>query len=457
MISDKDEALTIFNEITGLNDLSSSFRKTLVELNLTEIDGYIIKLKLNDEILSGKLTSDHVVDRLNFILNKLSNEKSCENHVYNNPRDILLFLNNQEEDNKVVCSECNQLLLSIDQYCSNCGSKCTPKLDIFDLLSSINDSYIKPGDIIRVNMDHSIEKTTFEENQIFKENMMGAVNLESLYDTQIKRNNLNKLFSEVLVLDHVQKQGNISIIDAICFRYDVDDSYMLVNNLINNGLLEFKVNDTIYNKFRDVLAVLDIRTNKISSDSSVNHYFLTRSGEKFLEENSYVLLFDKYFKNSVADDIVLFDELYSNNKCSLDELVGLFINVKRLEFMENNQLVEYLSTFDLEAYIYESMDLFDKWIQTLFKKFIISLNENYSSKSLKPLDAEFCNYLVNVLKKESLSLSNLKSYFFKSYDDLDGTSFIHDKETCFNYLLRCFNGEDVSNMNFELYGLYDDK
>ncbi|OED29549.1 hypothetical protein [Methanosphaera sp. WGK6] len=455
MISDNNEALTIFNEITGLNELSSSFKNTLDELNLTETDGYIIKLKLNDEIISGKLTSEHIEDRLNLILNKLAAEKTCGNYSYNYSKDILLFLHNQE-DNKLTCDECNLPILPIDKYCSHCGSKCTPKIGLFDLLSSINASYIKPGDIIKINLDNTIEKTTFEEkHMIIEENILDNISLESLYDIQIKKNHLNVLFTNVLVLNYIQKHDNISNITSICARYDINDSQGVMHSLINNGLLEFKVDHKIYNKVMDVLAVLDIRTNKISSDRRVNHYLLTRYGEQFLKDNNYILLYDEYFKNSVVDDIVLFDEIYNNNEKSGNVMV-LFIKTKRLEFRENNQFVEYLSTFDLEAYYYESMGMVDEWIQTLFMKFIIGLSENYSSKSLKPIDYEFTSYLINLLKKESLSLSNLKNYFFNAYDNLDNASFIFDRKTCFNYLLRCFNGDDINNMNFELYDLCND-
>ena len=76
MMSDIEKALNIFNNITGKTELSCQYKQMLDSFNISESNGYIVKLKLTDEILSGKLNSNEVETRLNMILNRLSKFKS---------------------------------------------------------------------------------------------------------------------------------------------------------------------------------------------------------------------------------------------------------------------------------------------------------------------------------------------------------------------------------------------
>ena len=92
MMSDIEKALNIFNNITGKTELSCQYKQMLDSFNISESNGYIVKLKLTDEILSGKLNSNEVETRLNMILNRLSKFKSRNGHTFTYDVDMLIFL-----------------------------------------------------------------------------------------------------------------------------------------------------------------------------------------------------------------------------------------------------------------------------------------------------------------------------------------------------------------------------
>ena len=217
MMSDIEKALNIFNNITGKTELSCQYKQMLDSFNISESNGYIVKLKLTDEILSGKLNSNEVETRLNMILNRLSKFKSRNGHTFTYDVDMLIFLKNQT-DNKIMCSNCGYSMLPIDKFCSNCGREHVPRISLFELLSGINSKYIKPGDILKFNEDNTVEITTVNNMYNFH---IEKRELELLYEEKIEKQEVNNYYFKILILNQIQKYGNVKVSEYLFTFYKI--------------------------------------------------------------------------------------------------------------------------------------------------------------------------------------------------------------------------------------------
>jgi len=117
-MNDIEEALEILNNLTGRESLSQDYLQLLKNANLQETDGFLIKLKLNDEILSAKQTSQSVIPRLHYLIQLLSQRRSNNDNLLGYEEKLIIYLENQQ-DNKIICENCGQPLHFIDKYCYN--------------------------------------------------------------------------------------------------------------------------------------------------------------------------------------------------------------------------------------------------------------------------------------------------------------------------------------------------
>ena len=93
---------------------------------------------------------------------------------------LIIYLENQQ-DNKIICENCGVPLHFIDKYCYNCGQEQTTKITIIELLSSINSTYIKPGDIIRIKSGYYVmpDSDYSEEEMILSQFPDGVLTMQS--------------------------------------------------------------------------------------------------------------------------------------------------------------------------------------------------------------------------------------------------------------------------------------
>lgn len=435
MLSDSQKAINILEDITGKNVLSEDYIDLLKSHNISEQTGYIIKFKLYNEILAGKVNSKNVVSRLNLLIGKLSKSHSNNIATLNYDMDMLLFLNNQH-DYKIKCENCGYMVLPIDQYCCKCGKKLVPTISLFELFSGINSQYIKPGDILKFNVDYTVEKTTNSEfvNSNVEE-------LEQLYEEKIEKEELNTHYYKILLLDYISK-NDLEKIDKLNKEYEITNFNEVLDELLSDNLIQNIANNNLISKFRGMVS-------KNKNDISTM-YTLTQRGSDCLKENKHVLLYDFYVKNSLIDDITVYDSFLSKNDDSLENNFIKYIIYKRNLFKKNNDIRSFLSSYDLEAYFYETKSYTQKQLLALFKKFISSINIDYSKLNhLAALDKSNVSYLNNLIKNERINLSLMKKLFYNAFDEID-YDLIFTKEESFNYLLRAINGEAVNSINFDL-------
>ena len=446
MMSDIEKALNIFNNITGKTELSCQYKQMLDSFNISESNGYIVKLKLTDEILSGKLNSNEVETRLNMILNRLSKFKSRNGHTFTYDVDMLIFLKNQT-DNKIMCSNCGYSMLPIDKFCSNCGREHVPRISLFELLSGINSKYIKPGDILKFNEDNTVEITTVNNMYNFH---IEKRELELLYEEKIEKQEVNNYYFKILILNQIQKYGNVKVSEYLFTFYKIKNLENIISELLNSKLVKVS---SFFNIFKKIRNISNIEDNNILENISI-----TKKGKKLLDENKHVLLYDFYIRDSLIDDIVEFENFFSKKHGSLNEIFIEYLLFKRELFKAEKNTTRFLSTYDLESYFYEINDNKDKLVHTLFKRFIININTDFShTQHQSAITEEGILHMVNILTELSMDLSLMRKIFHEGFNELDENYLVFTEEESFNYLLRAIGGENVETINFDIIISLDNK
>lgn len=426
MTSDVDNALSYLNEITGKINLSEHYKSKLAKHNLTENDGYLIKLKLNDEILHEKLDIEKINERISVLINNSEKQKPWINENYN--MDLILYLHNQDKS-KSQCNNCGASVLAIDEYCSKCGHKIVPKLSVNNLLSTLNSGEFKPGDILKVNTDNRIEKVTFTDTNP----QTTSQDLRLMYENKLNKNKLNFKFFKILLL-HAIRNNNYTI-------YNKTTAY--------NVNLKEVIQDLIDENF------IKSSENNMDSDIMDMPVEITSEGDKLLNMNRNVILYDIFIKDSRVDDILVFNNILENNhELKKDDMIDSYLETMRDNYLKDVKFDEYLATFDVESYYYELEGNINRWIRALLKKFIALVNMGYLSSTSNIIRSEVINYIQNVLTKESVTIEHLDELFNEANESFNADYIIISPEISYKYLLRSFN-EDLCIINSELHQRYN--
>ncbi len=448
-MSQSDEAIAILNDITGSSTLSDEYVDVLNTLHISESDGYIIKLKINNEILSDKLKPDEVQPRLERLLDNLAQTRIHDGHVDTYSNDLILFLYNQ--DDELTCDNCGSRILAIDSYCSKCGCEYVPNISPFDLMTSISSEHITPGDVIRINKDNTVEISSIDEEHSKKDEVVDYNEIEQSYENNMVINKLNIIYFKTILLDYIYKYGNLSKLDnELPISYNITNTSLVLKQLINDNLMEVNDTNTYYNNIinnSDDLSLIPMDV-WIQIKLSVTH-----KGVDYLNSNNHVFYYDYYVKDSLVDDIIKFDEIYrtSDNK-DLDTSFIKYIDTKKKEFLDNEMFDEYIATFTLEAFFYEVTENTKQQIIALLEKYIaiLNLSTNDKNNSFDAIDSESMDLIGTVLKNNNIEFDVLKKYFRDAYEEFDSDNFIFSYDEAFNYLLLCINGEDVSRISSQI-------
>lgn len=445
-MNDIEETLEILNNLTGRESLSQDYLQLLNNANLQETDGYLIKLKLNDEVLSSRQTPQSVIPRLHYLINQLSHRRSNENKPLGYEEKLIIYLENQQ-DNKIICENCGVPVHFIDKYCYNCGHEQKTKITIIELLSSINSTYIKPGDIIRINKDYSIDKTTYNLNdkKIKHEQVEDEIN--QLQYEQMNKYNIQQFYRKILILNSINNQTNPNQLTNNIHIFDDEEVIYLINELIDENL--------ITKSLKNNMLKLKSRINNHSNEY-IQLYQLTPTGQMLLKNNIYIIFYYDVLYETVADDIVEFEYLYRNRRSSenIEEISVKLINNLRIRYLDNNMHREFNQTFNLEAFIQELFGKSSDKLLILLKRFIINVNLNYGNITT-PLDEQFIYYLKNIISSQNLTRNYLSELLHQAYVDVVDDNIKISEDEIFNILVKCLEGYDINNLNFEIIQLYN--
>ncbi|MBE6487466.1 MAG: hypothetical protein E7Z86_01965 [Methanosphaera stadtmanae] len=441
-MNDIEEALEILNNLTGRESLSQDYLQLLKNANLQETDGFLIKLKLNDEILSAKQTSQSVIPRLHYLIQLLSQRRSNNDNLLGYEEKLIIYLENQQ-DNKIICENCGQPLHFIDKYCYNCGQEQKTKITIIELLSSINSAYIKPGDIIRINKDYSIDKTTYDldDRRIKHEKVADEIN--QLQYEQMNKHNIQQFYKKILTLNFIDKQINLN---QLTNKYHIDDEE--VNYIINELMDENLIINSLNGKMLQLKSMIGNHSNYLHQ--------LTPTGKMLLKNNVYIIFYYDVLYETIADNIVEFEYLYRNRIATenLEDISVKLITNLRMFYLENNMQQEFNQTFNLEAFLHELFGKSSDKLLILLKRFIINVNLNYGNIRT-PLDEQFIHYLKNIISSANLTLDKLYELLNQAYLDVIDDNIIIEYDELLNILVKCLEGYDINNLNFEIIQLYN--
>ena len=77
-----DETLIIFNNYIGEKEFTDNFINILSDNNLNESDGYLIKFKVYNDILSQNVNENNIISYINNLIEQLANKRSYNNHIF---------------------------------------------------------------------------------------------------------------------------------------------------------------------------------------------------------------------------------------------------------------------------------------------------------------------------------------------------------------------------------------
>lgn len=449
-----NDAISFLNDLTGKTDLSNYFRSCLEENGLTETDGYLIKSKLNYEVLSEKIRLSDINKRLNFLVSDVADKKAYNGDISFN-MDLILYLYNQPSA-KVTCDNCGCELLLIDKYCSKCGSEFIPKISFMDLMAAVDLEDILPGDMLKINEDNTVEKIAF--NSIVKST--DDKTLKEVYESKIEENRLNFKFFKILLLSSIRNKNVIDSQKVYDYNVNLNEA---IADLIDEGFIKLSED-------------ANLEDDNNGSDTS---FSLTDMGSVMLDEYYEVLLYDLFIKDCGVDDIKEFNNLIESNitdnenysqklisddvnvdefldvTLTYDDIIPKYLKNMKDIYLNSGNLEKYLICFDVEAYFYERADKKRKWIIALLKRFIANINMGYLIKenSNGIINASSLKYMQNILTKYSIQIDELEKLFNVAYNSFDTQFFKFSLQTTLEYLLRSFD-EDVEEIDMELKSKY---
>ena len=274
--------------------------------------------------------------------------------------------------------------------------------------------------------------------------------LELLYEEKIEKQEVNNYYFKILILNQIQKYGNVKVSEYLFTFYKIKNLENIISELLNSNLVKVS---SFFNIFKKIRNISNIEDNNILENISI-----TKKGKKLLDENKHILLYDFYIRDSLIDDIVEFENFFSKKHGSLNEIFIEYLLFKRELFKAEKNTTRFLSTYDLESYFYEINDNKDKLVHTLFKRFIININTDFShTQHQSAITEEGILHMVNILTELSMDLSLMRKIFHEGFNELDENYLVFTEEESFNYLLRAIGGENVETINFDIIISLDNK
>lgn len=447
-----DKTLATFNEYIGEKEFSSNFNEKLSENHLNESDGYLIKFKVYNEVINKKVNENNVIFRINSLINHLSNRRSYNNHEFDYDYEILRYLANTA-DKKIICEFCGKKLLYIDKYCYSCGKKQDPHITLVELLSSINSEYIKPGDIIKINEDYSIDKTSYCPDRHPNESTVND-SVKSVYSHGSCVKEIEHGYLKILLLDYIHRKGNIKLFNDEYPYYNIEEIILTVQELENEKLISKSVKHLV----KDYISLFRDNKHNPFDEILTNNYSLSQYAVYLLNSNPHVIFYYQIIKNSVVDDIVEFDRLCQTRPAnqSFEDLTLNLIHILRNKFISGGFYTEYHSSYDMEAYIYELFGDNNNRLISLFKKFIVKSSFNIQ-RGVNPLENDYMSYLRNTVYSLNLDWDSVKFLFNQAFVGLNDDDIMFMENDLINILIRYLNGESIEKLNFDLIKIYSDK
>lgn len=415
-------------ELTGGDYFSQEFMDKLNSLNLTVKEANIVINQIKHEITTGECCLEAIPIRLNYLLKQLAPE--ITKYVVPSKELIakkeLIFLLNLK-DNITFCPNCQSSLFLTDKFCYKCGAK---------------------------NMQSIAIKAPKDDD----------LNLNEIYCAKLyEKYPLNFKYAYVCFLRYVNENpGKVEFpvfnnIDGFKLKKQaVKDNYFTLGDPV------YSISNYTISDIKKVLKKYDLkvsgkkdelieRISKNLSDDEINNEFenstfvLTPEAEKFLEENKYLVYYDK---NDLSTSISLekYESLFKKAKITdsiYDVLYSYYADLIN-EDVNNKQWHQYRT--DLGNLINVSVNNIGdlKLLKLHFQYFILEVNnwihDYYSDYCNPSFDLKFNKSRNDLIASLKLELNELQEIFNEI------PSYTLAKADVFKKLILAFDGKDLNSI-----------
>lgn len=421
-------------ELTGGDYFSQEFMDNLNSLNLTVKEANIVINQIKHEITTGECCLEAIPIRLNYLLKQLAPE--ITKYVVPSKELIakkeLIFLLNLK-DNITFCPNCQSSLFLTDKFCYKCGAK---------------------------NMQSIAIKAPKDDD----------LNLNEIYCAKLyEKYPLNFKYAYVCFLRYVNENpGKVEFpvfnnIDGFKLKKQaVKDNYFTLGDHV------YSISNYTISDIKKVLKKYDLKVSgkkdelieRISqnlSDEEISREFenrtfvLTPEAEKFLEENKYLVYYDK---NDLSTSISLekYESLFKKAKITdsiYDVLYSYYADLIN-EDVNNKQWHQYRT--DLGNLINVSVNNISdlKLLKLHFQYFILEANnwihDYYSDYCNPSFDLKFNKSRNDLIASLKLELNELQEIFNEAWDEVKIPSYTLAKADAFKKLILAFDGKDLNSI-----------
>ncbi len=409
---------------------------------------------------------------------------SLENMAKDDRVKEMKFLLNQDHNLK-ECPKCHAKILQYDKYCFRCG--CEVRQALFEIdsqKSEISPKREAESKSTADELSELVQKYNEETNSTTDELSV----LEKLYSKKVSSKYSPKFkFALVLYLSEINKNPNKSI-NANYYQANYDSNLVKIkkqakeDEFIGEGSPLIAAKSATVKDLKKLLKEHDLmvsgtkaelieRLGENLSEDELKKAFpkkvlsVTDNGLEFIENNKYVLYYDKSSPIRTHLEVDEYDSIFVGvddlSEENIHKLLIDYLEKRGNELVDKKKWAEYRYNFMVLARVYKDSGIDLKVLDNDFKLFIAGINNfndytNQSEPAYGYIGKTYSNELIDLLHSLSLSIDELKDKFGQSYDDLKYPNLKISKEESLVYLLKLFSGEDAQDLTNEIRSKYPD-
>ena len=439
-----------FDVVIGNDDGFSEYMQDIIDDGIISEDkAKKINNILKEEYERGEVTDDGIITRLNFFINDLDSQID--------PFNIF-------EIGANLCPYCCNFINLTDESCPICGYNLFYEND-FDFE---DDDNFEDG--IFINKDNVLSVMSGLYERFGRKYKLEDINYGKQYPTSYdldqyrilkfidEYHNLEVAFYFVNNLKLPQEIFNDLLFEEEYVTYEITEetwsdfaNYSLTVNdlkdiLRDNGLrVSGRKQELI-----DRIGKSDISVSEFSSDK----LFLTRKGKDYLNEYSWIGLYNEFLKNFDFDDFYRF---YESNDGNFNEIVSKYLD-EHIKIAKNNKDFDYLINCFSSKAIFSGLDKNPndalKWEM---RRFCLTINPIYSRGVYHDFYLHLNSENINNLRslKDEFSSEEMLDSFEESWDYFEfNKSIVSKKDAKIIFERLLINNEDLKLINMELKDRY---
>lgn len=424
------------HKLLGENDVLSEFLESVVTDELSYERMREIKKQLLEEFGEGKVLSEDLLTRLNYLIAETFVEEEDWEDILDDVVELL-------SSGLLVCPYCYLPYNPIDTSCRVCGYNLNYESDIsksgLDFDDSLHSLFEFNDNSVLDNISHSLfdfKREVVDEDSIgdrFSDDELDFHLYEALYlfnkgcslDMACHNHNFvpDNIFSD-FILSNLLECGYVSLELN-------NDNWYLAGHLYTVGDLKQILRDNNLKVSGKKQILMDRICDNLVIDWDAPDYFITSSGFKFLDTPGVAYYFVNFLRFLDFDEFC--DYYYDNFDDFGDKIVLSFLDLKEIEAFNKGVLRDCLDIIGCKAKFYCENSCFEDALFEELRYFICYMNlssytvvNHYDAKE----NIRHIGFLV-----DKLNLDSLDDFFRCVWDSLS-IVFVVPFDVCFDCLLR---------------------